>query len=166
MENSEIKNRCFFTGHRYFAVQDAKYIKSEVIKLCESLITHHGVTEFIAGGALGFDTLAALAVIELKYKYPYIQLHLYFPCTDQTKKWNLRQKELWEKIKRNADDYRYITNSEYIPGCMQLRNRAMVEDAYYGIAYCTRDFGGTASTVNLARDKNRKVAIIKQAHHT
>lgn len=163
MENSTIKNRCFFTGHRYISLQDTAYIKSEIIRLCEELINNHNVNTFIAGGALGFDTIAALTVLELKKKYPHIKLHLYFPCTDQTKKWTERQKELWEKIKCDADNYRYITNSEYVNGCMQLRNRAMVEDAYYGIAYCTKNFGGTASTVKFAAEKSRKIAIIKKA---
>ena len=37
------------------------------------------------GGALGFDTLVAKLIINLKIKYPYIKLVLILPCIEQTK---------------------------------------------------------------------------------
>lgn len=161
MDNFEISKSCFFTGHRVIPPSEKNQIRQKVITLCTELIEHYGVTDFIAGGALGFDTLAALSVIELKKQYPKIKLHLFLPCTDQHSRWTAYQKQIWKSIKLAADDYRYITNTTYVTGCMQLRNRAMVESAQFGIAYCTRNFGGTYSTVKLAKNTNRNIVIIK-----
>ena len=125
------------------------------------LIEDFGVTDFIAGGALGFDTLAETVVLELRRIYPDIKLRLYLPCRDQTKKWRAADAAVWERILNEADDYRYITDGNYVSGCMQARNREMVNDAYYGIAYCTHDRSGTASTIKYAVSLNRKIKVLK-----
>lgn len=124
------------------------------------LIENYGVTDFIAGGALGFDMLAEAVIIELKRRYPEIKLHLYLPCRNQTAKWYKKDIEMWERILKEADDYRYITDGKYVTGCMQLRNREMVKDAYYGIAYYTHGRSGTSSTVQYAINLERKLKII------
>ena len=38
-----------------------------------------------AGGALGFDTLAAQTVLDMKKEYPQLRLILVLPCEDQTR---------------------------------------------------------------------------------
>ena len=101
-----------------------------------------------------------MTIIELKEEYPSIKLHLYFPCTDQSAKWSFYDKKIWDSIKLMADDYKYITDMPYVAGCMQLRNKAMVDASDYGIAYCTRNFGGTFSTIKYAKEKNRKITIV------
>lgn len=160
MDTINISNTCFFTGHRFIPGDSRAELRNKVKKLCIELITDKNVTHFITGGALGFDTLAALTIIELKEKYPEIKLHLYLPCTNQPEKWNAYDRKIWDSIKALADDYIYVTNSEYIAGCMQLRNKAMVDSSAYGIAYCTRNFGGTASTIKYAKEKNRNITVI------
>lgn len=153
-------NTCFFTGHRIIANESRPALRDRVKKLCIELIKHHNVTDFITGGALGFDTLAALVVLDLKNEYPYIKLHVYYPCTNQSEKWKVYDKKIWESIKLMADDYKYISDMPYVTGCMQLRNKAMVNDSEYCIAYCTRNFGGTYSTVKYAKEKDRKITVI------
>ena len=115
-----------------------------------------GVTEFRAGGAMGFDNFAALKIINLKKKYPYIKLHLYLPCRDQTRGWPEREKEYYEYILSCADEIFYASQ-EYVKGCMHLRNRMMVKGSDYCIAYCNREDGGTAYTVKYAEGKGVKV---------
>ena len=44
------------------------------------MITEYGVNTFIDGGALGFDTIAAETVIEMREKYQNIKLVMYLPC--------------------------------------------------------------------------------------
>ncbi len=160
MDTTNILNTCFFTGHRFIPRESRSDLRYKVKELCIKLITDKNVTHFITGGALGFDTLAALTIIELKEEYPQIKLHLYLPCTNQTEKWKAYDRKIWDSIKALADDYIYVTNSEYITGCMQLRNKAMVDSSAYGIAYCTRNFGGTASTIKYAKEKNRNIIVI------
>ncbi len=160
--STDFKHTCFFTGHRIIPDKSRKEITQHVVNLCTKLINEDNVNTFIAGGALGFDTLAAIEVLKLKKIYPHIQLYLYIPCTDQTFRWKDRDVELYNKIKEMADDVKFISTTPYSSGCMQQRNRAMVNDAFYGIAYCTNTKSGTYSTVRYARDKGRDVIVIKQ----
>lgn len=151
---------CFFTGHRIIPIKVREPLRNRVAETCINLIENCGVTDFISGGALGFDTLAAMVILDLKKRYPNIKLHLYLPCTDQSAKWKAYDKEIWDSIKLMADNYKFISDMPYVAGCMQLRNKAMVSDSAYGIAYCTRSFGGTVSTIKYAQEKGRSVTII------
>lgn len=156
----EYKNTCFFTGHRAIPLADKENICAKLSEICINLITNYGVTDFVAGGALGFDTLAAIEILRLKSKYPHISLHIYIPCKNQTAKWKPKDVDVYNYIKENADSVVYITDSDYLPGCMQMRNRAMVNDAFFGIAYCTNTTSGTYNTVKYAREKGRNVFVI------
>lgn len=160
MNTFNTANTCFFTGHRIIAAKSREPLRERVSECCIDLIKNCNVTDFIAGGALGFDTLAAMVILDLKKDYPDIKLHLYLPCTDQSAKWKAYDKKMWDSIKLMADDYKFISDMPYVAGCMQLRNRAMVSDSAYGIAYCTRSFGGTVSTIKYAQEKGRNITII------
>jgi len=88
-----MKNQtCCFTGHR-------KIHKDEITELQKSLenelikLIIQGVKYFAAGGALGFDTLAALAVLKLKKKFPHIKLILVLPHKEQTTRWRDKDKK-------------------------------------------------------------------------
>lgn len=155
----ELNSSCFFTGHRIIVEKDIKWMKSCLHRVCLRLITEYGVSDFIAGGALGFDTVAADTVIWLRRKYD-IRLHLYLPCQNQTRGWNKASKEEYNRICEEADEVRLITNGPYYDGCMQKRNRAMVDSARFGIAYCTAKRGGTYSTLSYAAKRGRKVSVI------
>lgn len=54
---------------------------------------------FGAGGALGFDTLAAQCVLSLRKRYSHIKLILVLPCTTQTKGWSKDDIAVYEEIK-------------------------------------------------------------------
>lgn len=155
-----IEKSCFFTGHRFIATDKKNILKEQLQLKCITLIEQYGVTEFICGGALGFDTLAAFAVLSLKDRYPQIHLHLYLPCTNQSERWSLYDQKILDSLKALADYCKYITNSKYLPGCMQMRNKAMVNDALYGIAYCTNPKSGTYSTLKYAKEKQRKIVLL------
>ena len=85
-----------------------------------------------------------------------VKLHLYLPCRDQDKGWSKRNKEIFNHIKEHADDIIYVSEM-YVPGCMHARNRRMVEDSHFCIAYITRNSGGTAYTVDYAESCGLKV---------
>lgn len=60
---------CCFSGHRHLPKQETLHIHNLLVKHILKLI-HIGVNTFICGGALGFDTLAALAVLKIRSIYP------------------------------------------------------------------------------------------------
>ena len=147
-----MEKACCFTGHREI---DAKYIDSTFKLLKESieLLAEEGFSEFRAGGAQGFDTLAALAVLEEKKKIPHLKLNLILPCIDQDKYWSKREKEFYEYTKRNADSISYVRQT-YSSGVMHERDRRLVEGSDMCIAFLTKKDGGTAYTCNYAKKKN------------
>ena len=49
-----------------------------------------------AGGALGFDTLAAQTVLEMKKEYPQLRLILVLPCENQTRGWHSEDIAVYE----------------------------------------------------------------------
>ena len=146
---------CCFTGHRRISNDEVKEVKTR-LKHTISAAIDQGYLYFGAGGALGFDTLAAFTVLELKKKYPYIKLILVLPCINQTKGWSKKDVEVYEQIKSRCDKYVY-TSENYFNGCMQKRNRHLVDNSSLCVCYLTENRGGTVYTVNYARQKGLKV---------
>ena len=147
-----MKNLCVcFTGHRVIPAHKAPVVASRLYDTLKELV-REGFCEFAAGGALGFDTLAAKVVLALKKEFPIIKLRLILPCPDQTKGWKSTDVAVYEEIKSQADEVIYTAN-EYSDGCMHVRNRRLVDESSACVCYLTNERGGTAYTVKYA-DKN------------
>lgn len=146
---------CCFTGHRNLPAakqqQIAERLEQTVVKLIES-----GVRYFGAGGALGFDTMAAQTVLKLKKDYPQIKLILVLPCKSQTRGWREKDVEIYEAIKKAANKVKY-TSEEYTRDCMFKRNRHLVDNSGVCVAYLTEATGGTAYTVDYAKKQGVRV---------
>ena len=125
----------------------AQRLKTEIVELIDK-----GNLFFETGGALGFDTLAAQTVLDLKNDYPQIKLILVLPCLSQADAWSSEDKERYEYIKANADKVVY-TSREYTRGCMHKRNRHLVDNSSTCVCYLTEKTGGTAYTVEYATRK-------------
>lgn len=147
---------CCFTGHRFIDSEALPTVKRaldfEVKRLYEG-----GVRNYITGGALGFDTLAAEAVIKFKLEHPDVHLIIALPCTDHDAKWTEAQRRRSEVIKHHADLV-HILSPRYYDGCMQARNRYMVDNSSQCISYCKRNYGGTYSTVCYAKRKGLRIS--------
>ena len=149
---------CFFTGHRILGdCNNRNRIYEALVNETERLVEECGVDTFICGGAIGFDALAAKAVIYLKEKNPDVKLKLYIPCYNHFFKWSYKDKAVWRYISTYTDESIYITAGPYEDGCMKKRNYAMVDDAYYCLAYCIKSVSGTGSTLRYAELKNCKI---------
>lgn len=157
MGKSREKTACF-TGHRELSLFQIPFIKRKLKKALEELI-ENGYLYFGAGGALGFDTLAAQAVLELRKKYSQIKLILVLPCKTQADRWPEADKEEYESIKNQADKVVY-TSEEYTRDCMFKRNRHLVDYSSICICYLNKDSGGTAYTVNYARSRGLEIINI------
>ncbi len=142
------RNACCFTGHRVIAKADRDPLRSALSAEIRALYAR-GVTRYYAGGARGFDTLAAEAVLEARETLP-ISLHLLLPCRDQCRGWPPADRLRYAEILRRADSVRYIAQA-YTPDCMRRRNDALVDVAGYCVCYLQRAQGGTAYTVRRAR---------------
>ena len=142
---------CCFTGHRQ--------VKSEHQPLLERVLLHaikvlynRGYRGFLAGGALGFDTIAAKAVLEAKEYLHDIELTLILPCQNQAKNWKQSDITVYKEILEQADKVMY-TSQVYTRGCMMIRNRALVDNSSYCVSYQYKSGGGTSYTVGYAQSK-------------
>ena len=142
---------CCFTGHRVIPSGEKETIRNLLETAIEKAI-QDGYRFFRTGGALGFDTLAAQTVLELKQQYPHIRLILVLPCVDQTTGWKQDDIDEYERIRALADKVVY-TSREYTSGCMHKRNRHLVDNSSLCICYLTKLSGGTAYTVRYAESK-------------
>lgn len=144
---------CCFTGNREIIgispAESAKKLESVLIDLIEN----QGYTIFRAGGAIGFDTIAALCVLKLREKYPQIKLHIYIPCKNQDKYFTAAEKKLYKLIIKRADET-FLLQENYSNAAMHARNRAMVDGSDICVALMTKLTGGTYSTVRYARQKH------------
>ena len=146
---------CCFTGHRALPPEErgaiAYQLEQTVIMLIQA-----GIRFFGAGGARGFDTLAAQTILKLQRKYPHIKLILVLPCLSQTQGWRDEDIKVYESIKTAADKVTY-TSEKYTQGCMHKRNRHLVDHSSICVCYLTEDWGGTAFTVNYAKKQGLTV---------
>ncbi len=147
-----MKRTVCFTGHRHIADDDYAKLFDTLLQVIEQQILA-GATVFRTGGALGFDTMAALAVLSLRKRFPEIQLELILPCPSQTRGWDEEDTVLYEQIKAQANAVRYVSTG-YYKGVLQQRNRALVENADVCVAYLRNSSGGgTAYTASFALKK-------------
>lgn len=148
---------CCFTGHRRLPAGDAGARLREVLERAVKDAYADGCRRFYAGGALGFDMLAAAVVCHLRdTAFPDMSLHLLLPCRDQEARWSPRDRERYACMLSLADSYTYLAES-YGDGVMAARNRALVEAAECCIAYMTNPASGTGGTLSMARARGRLV---------
>lgn len=152
----DINRCCCFTGHRDLPKNLIPQIRRDLDGHLEKLYTFYGVKAFISGGAIGFDMLAAEAVVELKHRYPDVKLIFALPCVEHTKKWSDSAVAKFRILSLYADEIIYVSQG-YYTGCMHVRNKYMLENSEYCIAYCKKTGGGSYYTLNTAKKMNRTV---------
>ena len=77
---------CCFSGHRNLPIEQTLHINNLLVNEIFKLI-NKGVSNFICGGALGFDTMAAQTILKARIIYPHIQLTMALPSPQQTNRW-------------------------------------------------------------------------------
>lgn len=154
---------CCFSGHRAVA----RELVPELEKKLDAAVARlkgEGVKRFVCGGAVGFDTLAAQAVLRAKKTDPGVLLILALPCPEQAEKWSEKSRAVYQETVRAADVV-YVVSPEYSPGCMHKRNRFMVDSSSRCVYYLTKNSGGTFSTVEYARKTGLKLIPLAEAQN-
>lgn len=153
MSDFDLLTTCCFTGHRVikkdFDIENLEKVIKKVIK--------NGYKTFLVGMALGFDTLVFQTL--LNFKQYNIDIIACVPCKDQNKYFNKNQKTTYNKLIEKADKVVYVSD-EYFDGCMQKRNRYMVDNSSILIAYLYSNMGGTKYTVNYAEKQGKNIIYI------
>ncbi len=155
MTDFDILTTCCFTGHRVLKRDfDEQKLHAVIDKLIEN-----GYKTFLVGMAIGFD-LKVFEVLQTKKKFN-IDIIACVPCKDQDKFYNKNQKEQYVEALKKADKIVYL-NEEYFDGCMQFRNRYMVDNSSILVAYMYAKIGGTFYTVNYAKKKEKNVIYLEK----
>ncbi len=150
---------CCFSGHRAITASQYPDIAFQLELKIFDLISQ-GFTSFYDGGAIGFDTLAAKTVIKAKELFPNVKLNFILPCKDQDKKWKEHDRNEYKEILSKADHIEFVSEL-YTRDCMFLRNRRLVDSSCICLCYLNKNNGGTAYTVEYA--KNQGVRVINIA---
>ena len=142
---------CCFTGHRQIPLPEISPLTARLDAMIAELYGQ-GCRVFYAGGAMGFDTVAASRVLLFRDRHPDVRLYLLLPCRDQTKGWPEPEAMRFEEILCRSDGFRYV-QEEYVPSVMTERNRALVASADVCVAYMQRENSGAGQTVRFAKEK-------------
>ena len=135
---------CIFTGHRDLPA-DHEALRAALRRHITALYAD-GYTDFLSGGAMGFDLLAAEAVLELRPVLPEMRLLMILPCEGQDRAYPPGDKLRYRAALDQADLARYTAHT-YYKGCMLARDRVLAEAADFCLCWLTRSTGGTAYTV-------------------
>ena len=76
--------------------------------------------------AIGCDMYFAEAVLELREIHPDVSLEAAIPCSTQAEEWNEEQRLRYRELLSRCDS-RHLVQDKYSPGCMQRRNKYMVD---------------------------------------
>ena len=148
-------NSVCFTGHRVFASPEA--FLSLRLKLAIHSLADRGYTWFLSGMAMGFDLLAAEAVLGLRDRLP-VELVAVLPCPPEeyTGAWTGENRRRLEEILQQAA--RTVTVCPaYEEDCFLARNRYLVDHSAYVLSCQERGGGGTGYTVNMASQQGLPV---------
>lgn len=147
-------NSCSFSGHRLVGNDLDKALLARVT---ENLIIYQKTQIFYCGMAQGFDLIAAETVLNLKKKYSHIQLIACVPHQGQSVYFSSKDKIAYKNILSRCDEVK-VFSDYYFNGCMQLRDRYMVDHSDVLVCFLRENSGGTYYTVNYAK-KNGKAVI-------
>lgn len=163
--------KCCVTGHRpegfpfdYGDKSSAEYIryKKEMERAVGELIAE-GFDAFITGMARGVDTDFAETVLSYAEKGADITLEAAVPCPEQTTSWRDEDRERYEKLLSRCDKVT-VLSPHYFNGCMQKRNRYMVDSSSAVLAFWNGERrGGTYSTVRYAEKQGKRLIVTELA---
>lgn len=165
MERKSIS--CCFTGHRPEKLPwGADEYDPRCVKLKEELACHlegiylAGCRHFICGMARGCDFYFAEAVLALREKHGDVTLEAAVPCDTQSDGWRAPERRRYEHLLAECDEVRFVAHA-YSPGCMQRRNRYMVESSAVLLAVFNGTAGGTMQTILLAQRSGLKIITVE-----
>ncbi len=141
-----------FCGHS--DISQPEEVRLWLYKTVEKLI-RLDADLFLLGGYGAFDRMAASVVWELKEKYPQIQSVLIKPYLDR-------------KMDETQCDWTVYPDLEEVPRRYAIthRNRYMVDEADFVVAYVLHNWGGAAQTLTYANQKKKSIILYNKKQST
>ena len=162
----EREHTCCFTGYREYKLPwgsdendpRCRKLQQQIFDAVDAVYAD-GIRHFICGMARGVDTYCAEIVLALRPQYPDLTLEAAIPCPSQCGGWTPDQQARWHAIVDRCD-FETVVQDRYGPGCMQRRNRYMVDHAARLIAVFDGQDGGTRRTVEYALRSGLEVVYV------
>lgn len=147
---------CCFTGHRpnklpwRYDETDPRCLKlkTRIADAVEAAYAE-GYRHFLCGMARGCDLYFCETVLEFRETHPDVTIEAAIPCPTQTDTWPERERQRYQRLLEICDVCTMVSAS-YSSGCMQRRDRYMVDHASLLIAAFDGSAGGTRYTVEYA----------------
>ncbi len=147
------QSACAFTGHRPgklpwgYDEEDSRCValKQRMVDAID-VAYDQGYRHFICGMALGCDLYFCEAVLALRDRHDDVTVEAAVPCPGQASRWSKADQARYDKLVE-ACDYETVIAQHYHPGCMQRRDRYMVDHASMLIAAFDGSGGGTRYTI-------------------
>lgn len=148
-----------FTGHRFISYSKYPALKASLRQTIKAFYTQ-GIHNFYCGMAIGFDTLAAEAVLSLKTELQELALIAVVPYRGQCEKWSDTNRSRYNTILCKADQT-ILLSENYYQGCLLRRNDYMLSQSSCVIAYFDgNNEGGTFYTCQKAAELSLPVKNI------
>ncbi|WCF11618.1 SLOG family protein (plasmid) [Paenibacillus thiaminolyticus] len=161
-------------------------LRTQSLISLEGLIVEHGVSRFISGGALGFDSLFFWCVNHLKKKYPHIKNIVAIPFKNQWIKWmdTLPEAVKWyHEMLRVADEVIDVAREEgyltyedqgerpihldnYSNDKLKKRNEYIADHISYLFTFYDGSNSGTGHCINYIKKKNRVTILRMDPRHS
>ena len=166
MNKKNRENACCFSGHRAEKLpwrynEDAPECLALKALLAELVGEAYdaGFRRFYCGMATGSDMYFGEAVIAMRQEHPDVTLAAVIPFLGQEKHWPKAQRERYARLKEKCDTVT-VLHDTYRRGCMQERNRYMVDRSSLLLAVYDERPGGTFSTVRYAQKQKITVVVL------
>lgn len=157
---------CCFTGHRPEKLpwgnheDDPRCVDlKERLRRAVEQAYEDGYRHFISGMARGCDQYFAELVLELRREKGDVTVEAAIPCEEQAQRWRPAERERHAELVAQCD-LETVVQRHYDKGCMQRRNRYMVDRSARLIAAYDGMFGGTMYTIHYAMQRGVDVVIV------
>ena len=160
---------CCFTGYRPskfpFSLnstsKEYNEMENNLLNTINDLISE-GYTTFYSGMAMGFDIIAAEAVLLSKQNHPEKEIKLVcaLPFIDQIEIFEESWKSRHTDIIRQADEI-IVLMDKYAKGCYMERNKLMVDRSDAVVTWYDGHTGGTHNTLLYAAKKGKFIINLK-----
>lgn len=158
---------CCFSGHRpprlpWGSQEDDPRCLELKDRLARALTEayHEGYRHFLCGMAQGTDLYFCQAVLDLRRTHPEVTLEAAIPFTGQADRWPEADRRRRQTLLDQCD-LETVVQHTYSPGCMNRRNRYMVDRSSLLIAiYDGIPQGGTLNTLAYAMRKGVRTVVL------
>lgn len=143
-----------FTGHREYSGAEDDALRQAI---CELYNENYRI--FLCGMARGFDLAAGECILDLRNKFPDIELVCVIPFYGQEQSFSKSDRERFRRLTELANDV-ILLSHEYHIRAYHFRNDFMVNNSSAVIAYYNGSAGGTHYTLHRAAKQGLRIINI------